>query len=157
MDCKHPHFIRLVCVCCGKTLKDCGNPPTTPFEYMVPGLSLTLPEIDRLRSIDFRNLTYGKKLHLVIDLDNTLIHAIRLNSLSKEDQYYVKAGQNLTCNWVRERYREPKSLAEDARIIEMPDKVHVLKKRLGVGLFLKELSSLFDISLYTLGGRTYAK
>ncbi|KDO32632.1 hypothetical protein SPRG_02333 [Saprolegnia parasitica CBS 223.65] len=75
-----------------------------------------------------------KKLVLVLDLDHTLLHAVR-------SQDVVDA------------------INEDALrfyIRDIPDE-HVLQLRPGLSTFLSELSSLYDLHIYTHGTRKYAE
>ncbi|OQR96425.1 hypothetical protein ACHHYP_20783 [Achlya hypogyna] len=75
-----------------------------------------------------------KKLMLVLDLDHTLLHAVR-------SQDVVDA------------------IDEDALRFFIPDipTEHVLKLRPGLSTFLHELAALYDLHIYTHGTRKYAE
>lgn len=146
LTCKHPRFKDYQCMGCGRTQKECGYPPTKSFQYICPRMSLSLNEITRLRDEDLMSLIRRRKLHLILDLDNTLIHTTKPKNLRPEDIHYLSVTQN-----------QVKEQLGDEYIYDMQDSVHLLKKRPGATYFLKELSTLFDISVYTLAGRRYTQ
>ena len=84
--CQHPEFIEALCTRCGRHKLNCGDPPTRPFSYIEPGFTLTMPEINCLRD---KTLIHHKKLHLVLDLDNTLVHSTLFRNLTLADRDHL--------------------------------------------------------------------
>ncbi|KMT13164.1 hypothetical protein BVRB_4g085700 [Beta vulgaris subsp. vulgaris] len=62
---------------------------TIPLRYIDHDFSLTIEEINHLRDDDLVDLIHRKKLHLVLDLDHTLLHSPR--RLSKKKKEVMKA------------------------------------------------------------------
>lgn len=55
--------------------------------YCWQGLRLNNDEIVRLRSKDMKNLLRHKKLHLILDLDHTLLNSSQLVHMTPEEEY----------------------------------------------------------------------
>ncbi|XP_074288022.1 RNA polymerase II C-terminal domain phosphatase-like 4 [Silene latifolia] len=147
--CKAECTITCFFTCIGKTKtkkKDCEA--DKPYHNINRNFSLSVKEINRTRELNLRSLIKRKKLHLLLDLDNTLIHAIRVNRLSSTDRDYLRYIQREIVDG---------GVVNPAYIYPMLDYSYALKMRPGVKEFLMELSPLFDISIYTLAGRSYAK
>ncbi|XP_021837170.1 RNA polymerase II C-terminal domain phosphatase-like 4 [Spinacia oleracea] len=129
-QCKHPAFIDKACTWCKKTKEECDNPNTIQLRYLDPDFSVSEQVITRLRDLDFETLVKQKKLRLVLDLDNTLIHASNVEqTLDKEedDVYEILCG------------------------------MYLIKLRPGTIDFLEKASTMFDISIYTMAQKIYAK
>ncbi|XP_074287940.1 RNA polymerase II C-terminal domain phosphatase-like 4 [Silene latifolia] len=93
------------------------------------------------RDANLRSLIARKKLNLVLDLDNTLIHAIKTKDITPSDQQCLK---HLRCrNWFKE-----------GKLFKLDD--YLVKPRPNVYTFLKEASALFDLSVFTLQTKDYA-
>ncbi|XP_074282578.1 RNA polymerase II C-terminal domain phosphatase-like 4 [Silene latifolia] len=72
--CLHLAFLKNNrCAVCKKSV-DYNIPATFLFRYISPDLYLTVDAIRRLRDLDLDKLLLRKKLRLVLDLDNTLVH-----------------------------------------------------------------------------------
>ncbi|XP_074288112.1 RNA polymerase II C-terminal domain phosphatase-like 4 [Silene latifolia] len=97
----------------------------------------TTEEINFFRDCDFENLLWREKLHLVLDLDHTLIHARCKTLLTLED---------------KQRIRNCKH-----KLHKISKGTHVVKLRPGVDLFLREASTMFDLSIFTMGKRPYTE
>lgn len=133
-QCWHPAFINNnTCASCNKTKNECDNPTTIKLHYIEPEFSVTDEAITRLRDRNFDSLIKHKKLHLVLDLDNTLIHASNV-------------GQELSA-----------SLKEDDDVYEILYGMYLIKLRPGVRDFLTEASTMFDISICTMADHIYAE
>jgi len=136
LPCPHPGFIESLCIVCGKPEPECGGPLTIPFAYIEPGLSLTVPEIIRLRDANLRTLIRRKKLHLVLDLDHTLLHSTLLDNLTLEQAQQLKT---------------------KASLLRASDGERVVKIRPGACEFLEKASAMFDLSIFTMGVWWYAR
>lgn len=130
-QCRHPAFINNTrCASCNKTKKGCGNPTTIHLHYIEPQFSVTDEAITQLRDRNFNDLIKQKKLHLILDLDKTLIHA-------------SDVGEN-----------RPK---KDDDIYDILYGMYLIKLRPGLSDFLKEASMMFDISICTMADQIYAE
>ncbi|KAJ8452905.1 hypothetical protein Cgig2_014668 [Carnegiea gigantea] len=136
LPCPHPGFTESVCIVCNKPKPECGDPPTIPFAYIEPGLSLTVPEITRLRDANLRALIRRKKLHLVLDLDHTLLHSTLLDNLTLEQAQHLKTKGSL---------------------FRASDGDRVVKLRPGAREFLEKVRAMFDLSIFTMGVWWYAR
>ena len=52
------------------------------FDYMLPGLRYSEEEVSGLKKRNTKALLRKRKLHLVLDLDHTLLHCRKIKSLS---------------------------------------------------------------------------
>ncbi|KAK9669577.1 hypothetical protein RND81_13G141100 [Saponaria officinalis] len=91
--------------------------------------------LNNFRDHDLDVLIFFKKLNLVLDLDHTLLHAIKTSLLTLEDKQLIN-----------------------------PNKLHgilngalLVKFRPGVEAFLNEVSTMFNLSIFTMANQAYAK
>ncbi|KAG7385700.1 RNA polymerase II [Phytophthora pseudosyringae] len=99
-------------------------------------IRLNVEEAKKFDSDNIRRQLGAKKLSLVLDLDHTLLHAVRVDDvvgeIAKSDDIYF--------------FFIP-GLAQQ----------HVVKLRPGLTEFLTDLSALYDLFIYTHGTRLYAE
>ncbi|VFQ81466.1 unnamed protein product [Cuscuta campestris] len=88
-----------------------------------------------------------KKVHLVLDLDHTLVHCVPVSKLTLQE--YSASMQKKTMMISRNP-----TAAGDTHLLD--GGALVLKFRPGVRSFLEEASAMFDLSIYTMGTRHYA-
>ncbi|XP_021740674.1 RNA polymerase II C-terminal domain phosphatase-like 4 [Chenopodium quinoa] len=134
-QCQHFAFINNSCACCKKTKNKCDNPTTIQLRYIDPKLSLTLDAIRRVRDRDLETLLKRKKLHLVLDLDNTLIHTKKVNL----------------------KDRKKNKMGKDDDVFEILGGDWLVKLRPGTCHFLERVSTMFDLSIYTMAEQSYAR
>ncbi|KAJ0404314.1 hypothetical protein P43SY_003227 [Pythium insidiosum] len=100
-------------------------------------LRLNVEEAKKFDSATMTRQLQAKKLSLVLDLDHTLLHAVRVSDvvgeIAKTDDTHFFF------------------------IPGLPHQEHVVKLRPGLATFLKELSTLYDLFIYTHGTRLYAE
>ncbi|CAH8353175.1 unnamed protein product [Eruca vesicaria subsp. sativa] len=85
-----------------------------------------------------RNKLSKKKLHLVLDLDHTLLHSISVSKLSQKERYLIKE-------------------ADSRRFDKSNPEYLMIKLRPFLHEFLKEANKLFTMHVYTMGSYVYAK
>ncbi|CAI9278610.1 unnamed protein product [Lactuca saligna] len=138
--CTHPGTIVGMCFKCGEKMdKKTG----VAFRYIHKVLRLTKDEITRLRERDLKNLFSQKKLCLDLDLDHTLLHSTQITDLTQEEGYLMNQSEH-----TQDALRES---------LFKLDSIQMLTKlRPFVHTFLKEASELFEMYIYTRGGRAYA-
>lgn len=126
--CDHKIIYNSICTECYET-----NLTTKSFLIFdqIPGLLTDTEHIEN--KID--NIKSNKKLIMILDLDNTVIHAQRLTDPNKLD-YYEKGGCNLITLYHYDQY--------------------VLKIRPYLAEYIQELLNYYEIFVYTFGTRDYA-
>lgn len=146
-SCSHPQFLEGRCTVCG-TDDELLCSSASPFRYICKGLRISADEVNRIRSREFQSIESGKKqkLFLVLDLDHTLLHTVSIHRLSPSDQY----NYNLLCNSSSKR-------KDNCALFRSRKGNKVTKLRPFVRTFLEQTSKLFDLCIYTMGGRSYAK
>ncbi|KAM7279462.1 hypothetical protein ACFE04_006596 [Oxalis oulophora] len=132
-QCLHAQVIDQQCRDCGFNV---GEEYGVPFPYIHPGLRLSHETATRLRDLCTHDLLRKNKLILVLDIDHTLLHAVRFDEANPSDMEYLKQ-------------REDLFMLEDLNLI--------VKFRPFVCTFLKEASPLFEMYLYTRGNGYYAR
>ncbi|ORX74798.1 FCP1-like phosphatase [Linderina pennispora] len=118
------------------------------------GLRVSYEEANRLESETMHRLWKAKKLSLIIDLDQTIIHAF-----ASQDPSFEK--------WLIENYHGPNSsasepptaLPDDIGAFVLPDGPHryYIKLRPNLREFLEKISDMYEMHIYTMGTRHYAE
>ncbi|KAI9472463.1 MAG: hypothetical protein EXX96DRAFT_357301 [Benjaminiella poitrasii] len=103
------------------------------------GLTVSREEAERLEAENARRLLKSRKLSLIIDLDQTIVHA------TTSQQYVPSSLEELEKNDIRQ-FKLPGS-----------EITYYVKLRLGLDEFLKEIDSLYELHIYTMGTRDYAE
>lgn len=105
----------------------------------ITGVTLTKDETTRVQDTDTKKLLSDRKLYLVLDLYHTLLHSTQL-MLSKTEEEHLK------------------SQIDSVQDLFMLNKMKMMTKlRPFVGTFLKEANQMFEMYIYTMGDRAYAK
>lgn len=146
-SCSHPKFLEGRCTVCGTDDQGLCS-AAFPFEYICKSLRISAKEVNRIRESEFLSIKSGKKqkLFLVLDLDHTLLHTVSIRHLSPSDQRSLPLLFNSS------------SKCTDSKTFFLSRKDdQVTKLRPFVGPFLKQASELFDLCIFTMGGRSYAK
>ncbi|KAL5747381.1 hypothetical protein ACOSP7_024379 [Xanthoceras sorbifolium] len=138
-DCKHSTVVNGLCLhCCQTVAGDYG----VAFDYVYEGLRLSLDEIARLKAINSDNVFRQKKLHLVLDLDHTLLHTKAFKKLTPDELYLKK--------------QTVSSDTSNGSLFTFNDQ-YLVKLRPFVRTFLKEASTLFEIYVCSMGNRNYVR
>uniref|UniRef100_A0A803LLB5 RNA polymerase II C-terminal domain phosphatase-like n=1 Tax=Chenopodium quinoa TaxID=63459 RepID=A0A803LLB5_CHEQI len=142
-SCAHPGFFKDMCIECGKLVGD-GYGDSIPFRYIHKDLRLGSREISRLRNAEAGNVLRQKKLFLVLDLDQTLLHTANIDSLSPEEAYLM----NQTCSF--------KDTSKGS-LFQFDKRPMITKLRPFVREFLQEASKMFEMYIYTMGEPAYGR
>ncbi|EOA32615.1 hypothetical protein CARUB_v10015909mg [Capsella rubella] len=147
-NCGH-WFIRYgVCTVCKSKVDK--NSQGRALDYHCDGLQLSQEALALTKRLttNFSCLNM-KKLHLVLDLDHTLIHSVRVRCLSEAEKYLIEEAGSTTREdlWKMKVRGDPIPVNID----------YLLKLRPFIGDFLKEANELFTMYVYTKGTRRYAK
>ncbi|KAL0855517.1 hypothetical protein Bca101_060670 [Brassica carinata] len=141
--CRH-WFVRYgICTTCKSTV---DKSQSRSFDYLSHGLQLSHEAVAVTKHLTtLVSCSNEKKLHLVLDLDHTLLHTARAPRLTEAEKYLIEeAGSN-----TRDDIFKWKTPGDPM--------VFLTKLRPFLGEFLKEANEMFTIYAYTMGNRDYAK
>ncbi|CAH2053292.1 unnamed protein product [Thlaspi arvense] len=141
-SCRHWCVRHGVCAACNSMVEDHHG---LTFNYISEGLQLSHDAVALTKRLLTKlSCLYEKKLHLVLDLDHTLLHTTRVPRLTEAEKYLIEEAGSKT--------------RLDLRKVKAPnDTVECLTKlRPFVHGFLKEASEMFTMYVYTKGNRQYA-
>ncbi|XP_050376871.1 RNA polymerase II C-terminal domain phosphatase-like 4 [Argentina anserina] len=129
-----------MCLVCGKRLDQVENESE---KWELEELTVkSLGEIDQgRRNKKTRELLGDKKLHLVLDLDHTLLNTTAVACLTPREEYLLGTDHKL----------------EGVFLVRNSAMDLVTKLRPFVGEFLEEAAEMFEMSVYTMGDRPYAQ
>ncbi|CEG48676.1 TFIIF-interacting CTD phosphatases, including NLI-interacting factor [Plasmopara halstedii] len=137
--CVHPVRNGRTCLMCLAVVEDNEeNEDTGSVSVVSHGqvIRLNAEEARKFDSDNIRRQLGAKKLSLVLDLDHTLLHAVRVDDVT-----------------------EKIIQSDDIYFFFIPGlaQQHVVKLRPGLADFLTNLSALYDLFIYTHGTRLYAE
>ncbi|CAA7015581.1 unnamed protein product [Microthlaspi erraticum] len=144
-SCGHRCVSYGVCMLCESTVdKSQGR----EFDFILPGLQLSheaVASTKRLVTQFHCQKNNNKKLHLVLDLDHTLLHTAGVSCLSIEEKYLIEEARS--------------KAREDLWSMEGDDSIdpYLLKLRPFLRKFLEEADKMFVMYVYTMGTREYAE
>ncbi|XP_030451665.1 RNA polymerase II C-terminal domain phosphatase-like 4 [Syzygium oleosum] len=148
VECSHPLICEGECLKCERAVDDDDH--SLPFGFLHPSLRLSYEYADRIREVITTAALEMKKLHLVLDLDHTLLHTIRLSNLTPEEEERLKP----------EAERNAEGGVEgggDVFLVESEtSEGFITKLRPFVREFLREADQMFQLTVYTMGGRVYS-
>ena len=148
-DCEHPLDMHGLCVVCGKDLtkeKREGEEAEQQDARMHivhnnMAIRASREEAQRMHYESVQELLGAQKLSLVLDLDQTLLHA---TIDPQVESWRQDAGH---------RYHQ---LAREMHQIQTRHGPHYIKLRPGVRDFLARMHAHFELHVYTMGNREYA-
>ncbi|CAG8690432.1 14245_t:CDS:10, partial [Acaulospora morrowiae] len=145
--CFHSVQLHGLCAICGNDMMktdftgvDYSQRATISMAHNVAGLTVSLSEAERLEKETSTRLLKSRKLSLIVDLDQTLIHA----TVDSKVEDWMKDESNVT--------------AKDIHKFILPDSptIYYIKLRPGLQEFLKSVSDNYEPHIYTMGTRNYA-
>ncbi|XP_057429896.1 RNA polymerase II C-terminal domain phosphatase-like 4 [Lotus japonicus] len=140
-ECTHPGSSEDMSIRCGQNLD--GEYGVT-FGYIHKGLRINDEEISTLRNTNMKNLLSRKKLYLVLDLDNTLLNSTFVFLLRSEELHLLTQTDSLDD-------------VSNGSLFKFSNLPKLTKHQPFVRTFLKEVNKMFEMYIYTLGGREYAR
>src|SRR6201996_6489699 len=112
-------------------------------------LTISREEASRIDDEAKRRLLTSRKLSLVVDLDQTIIHAAVDPTIKQ---------------WMEDKDDPNHAAVSDVREFQLTDDVpgvrgcwYYIKLRPGLAEFLDHISQLYELHIYTMGTRHYAK
>ncbi|KAG2306279.1 hypothetical protein Bca4012_084685 [Brassica carinata] len=114
------------------------------FHYLSDGTQIRHDSIALAKRLTTKFSCMGeKKLHLVLDLDHTLVHTTSVPSLTEAEKYLIQETGSRHDLWLLKSNEDP---------VE-----HLIKLRPFVHDFLREAHKMFTMYVYTKGNRYYAE
>ncbi|ORY66918.1 hypothetical protein BCR35DRAFT_322307 [Leucosporidium creatinivorum] len=155
--CTHDVQLHGLCALCGKdlTVTDyTGFSDTTraaiSMVHDVGGLTVSLEEAHRLETLTTNRLLSEKKLSLIVDLDQTIVHATVDPTVGEWLQ--DPSNPNYGALEGVKRFK----LGADTEESEDDGCWYYVKMRPGLAQFLEDVAKLYEMHVYTMGTRAYA-
>lgn len=121
-----------------------GDDEHLTLDYIHHGLEVSKEEAERLRGETKRKAIRAKKLLLVLDLDHTLLHSTRMTDVSEQDAQVLHGMLE-------------KQSADAPMLFHLGHMNMWTKFRPGIREFLEKAKALFDLHVFTMGDKMYAK
>ncbi|KAG0054606.1 Carboxy-terminal domain (CTD) phosphatase [Gryganskiella cystojenkinii] len=137
--CDHDTQYEGMCTECGKTDVPINKKSQVNMTHDATNLTVSQNEAQRLEKETMNRLLEEGKLSLIVDLDQTLIHATVGAAIDE---------------WMNAQGEMPR----DIRMFPLPDAAtpYYIKLRPHLEDFLKKISRLYELHIYTMGTRKYA-
>ncbi|KAI3423234.1 uncharacterized protein J3R85_011197 [Psidium guajava] len=147
VECSHPVILEGSCLLCELAI---NGDHSLPFGFLHPSMRLSYDYADRMREVSTDTTLGLEKLHLVLDLDHTLLHTVRPSKLNpkEEERLVPKAKWNSEVG--------PKGQGDIFLVGSETGEGFITKLRPFVREFLREAARMFELTVYTLGGRPYS-
>ncbi|KAF3514434.1 hypothetical protein F2Q69_00003823 [Brassica cretica] len=139
--CLHSVSLHGICIACNSIVDELDL-YRRPFEYLSPGLQLTHDAVALTKRLETLSSSLGekKRLHLVLDLDHTLLHAENVYRLTEAEKYLIgEAGTTRDDLW------------------KLKSSDFLVKLRPLLRDFLRGANKMFTMHVYTMGTRSYAE
>lgn len=154
--CQHNVQFGGMCAECGKDMTEIDYGTTTPdhlranvsVAHSKPGLKVSTEEANRTETLSKKRLIESKKLSLVVDLDQTIIHATVDPTVGE---------------WMDDVDNPNYDAVKDVQKFQLDEEGpphncwYYVKKRPGLTNFLTNISKLYELHIYTMGTRAYAR
>ncbi|KAF2232797.1 hypothetical protein EV356DRAFT_504789 [Viridothelium virens] len=155
--CRHEVQFAGMCTICGEDMTEISYNQSTPDTHRASvnmfhgNTALKVSEAEAFRTQDeaMRRLLSKEKLSLVVDLDQTIIHATVDPTVAE---------------WQNDENSPNHEAVKDVRAFKLTDDGpgvrqecwYYIKLRPGLAEFFEEISKLFECHIYTMGTRAYA-
>jgi RNA polymerase II subunit A C-terminal domain phosphatase len=173
MSCSHPARVSGMCVICGKVLEEEELRKLDDGEELhdISGVQVTKAEAARIDSESTRRLLEQRKLALIVDLDQTIIHATvdptvgewmkdqsnaNFNALADVGKFLLGVDGKAVMG--EDAAKHANGNSDEALAASIQDGCwYYVKPRPGLQNFLTQLSQRYELHVYTMGTRTYAE
>eukprot|EP01114_Cavostelium_apophysatum_P018946 TRINITY_DN5968_c0_g1_i1.p1 TRINITY_DN5968_c0_g1~~TRINITY_DN5968_c0_g1_i1.p1 ORF type:complete len:583 (-),score=132.20 TRINITY_DN5968_c0_g1_i1:26-1672(-) len=139
VECSHDIQYAGMCTECGK---DVSRLDLSSVVHGHIQLSVSQKEAQRIDKANAERLLRANKLSLVLDLDNTLVHAVMVHNLTQDVSVMLAEGSDSTDIY-------------EFTLPPLPHK-YMVKFRPGLISFLKSLNRIYELHIYSFGTRQYA-
>lgn len=150
-ECTHPLYVFGLCAKCGrpKPIDEDANeerPSTTTLKHLgAKYVEVTEREAKRIRKASLLSLLNARKLVLILDLDHTLLNSSKASDITPEHR-------RLLDDILQRQKSQPSPL-----LYHLEDKGLWTKLRPYIREFLEELRKLYELHIYTMGDKNYAR
>ncbi|KAI5172728.1 RNA polymerase II subunit A C-terminal domain phosphatase [Nematocida sp. LUAm3] len=144
-ECTHPVRMHGLCACCGKEVP-IGEEKLFAALHTNANLLLNHGEAKRINEENYKRLMGEKKMVLLLDLDQTVIHT----SIMKNFSFYFPKLLEYPCS-----SQEEEKAIRDVQHITVDGFTYYVKLRDHLRWFLMEASKYFEMHIYTMGNRAY--
>ncbi|CDS11612.1 hypothetical protein LRAMOSA03875 [Lichtheimia ramosa] len=144
-ECTHEVQFHGMCAVCGKNLdKAESSKDNINMSHNTTGLTVSRKEAERLEQENAARLMEERKLSLILDLDQTVVHAT----------WDPTVGE-----WMKDENNANHPATKDIRKFTLPGSslMYYIKLRPGLSEFLEQVSKLYELHIYTMGTRHYAE
>ncbi|KAM7196251.1 carboxy-terminal domain phosphatase [Naviculisporaceae sp. PSN 640] len=157
-ECPHDVQFSGLCARCGKDMTevnwaaDTRDADRAPISMVHDQTSLTVSKTQAVRTEETlqRRLLQSRKLSLVVDLDQTIIHACIDPTVGE---------------WQRDPTNPNYESVKDVKTFQLEDGPrglargcwYYIKMRPGLEAFLQKISTMYELHVYTMGTRAYAQ
>ena len=157
-ECPHDVQFSGLCARCGKDMTevnwaaDTRDADRAPISMVHDQTSLTVSKVQAVRTEETlqRRLLQSRKLSLVVDLDQTIIHACIDPTVGE---------------WQQDPTNPNYESVKDVKAFQLEDGPrgvargcwYYIKMRPGLEDFLKRISTMYELHVYTMGTRAYAQ
>ncbi|GAA5896864.1 hypothetical protein JCM6882_005053 [Rhodosporidiobolus microsporus] len=176
--CTHDVQLHGLCALCGKDLNAVDytgfsdtSRATISMVHDVGGLTVSLDEAHRLESATTTRLLSARKLSLIVDLDQTIVHATvdptvgewlqdpkNPNYKALEGVGKFKLVDEVPAKKKRKTTRPPEGAEKEEESEDEENGCwYYIKMRPGLPDFLKRIAQIYEMHVYTMGTRAYAK
>ncbi|OBZ79019.1 RNA polymerase II subunit A C-terminal domain phosphatase [Grifola frondosa] len=176
--CKHGVQLGGLCCLCGKDMTNfdyMGFSDTSrasiQMTHLANGPLVSLEEAQRIEQETAEHLYTSRKLSLIVDLDQTIVHATVDPTVQKPETESDNATEDeVNPNWdalkdVKKFRLGPEALGQPhqrggkgkEKIIEQEGCMYYIKPRPGLHDFLLTLATKYEMHVYTMGTRAYAE
>ncbi|KAI9321216.1 hypothetical protein BX666DRAFT_1899793 [Dichotomocladium elegans] len=145
MECSHEVQYQGLCACCGKILDSSEvNKDNISMTHDSMNLTVSRKEAERLERENTNRLLHERKLSLILDLDQTVVHATWDPTVG---------------DWMNDENNANHPATKDIRKFTLPGSslVYYIKLRPGLSEFLEQVSKHYEFHIYTMGTRHYAE
>ncbi|OAG29551.1 RNA polymerase II subunit A C-terminal domain phosphatase [Nematocida displodere] len=147
-ECLHSVQVHGLCAHCGQEVSKKGAPLFVALHNNT-GVLFSVEEAERHNEASYARLTGEKRMILLLDLDQTIIHTSILKRFSK---YY----EELVSQPPIRETREERAIRE-VKEISIDGFKYYVKLRDGLECFLARANEYFEIHVYTMGNRPYGE
>ena len=132
-----------LCALCGKDVSGLEAIETVQIIHGSSQLKVTAAEAQRVELGSTQSLLQRRKLSLVVDLDQTILHA---------------SIDPVVSAWMADKGHPNHDAVKDVHRFFLPDSPveYFLKLRRGLAQFLLQMKELYELHIYTMGTKSYA-
>ncbi|KAG9314177.1 hypothetical protein JVU11DRAFT_4963 [Chiua virens] len=174
--CKHGVQVGGLCGICGKDMTGYdytgfsdASRASIQMTHSAFGPTVSMEEAQRIEQETAEHLLKSRRLSLIVDLDQTIIHAT-VDPTAEEEDIHNALKTTILTPQTRGRPTQtsviptgrpsrigPSKVKGKQKVIESEGCMYYIKPRPGLQDFLRKLSAKYEMHVYTMGTRAYAE